>query len=175
MIREGKVHLYTGDGKGKTTAALGLAFRAAGSGLHSLIIQFMKGRHYGELDSAAMLQGLITIEQFGSEEFCRPDSDTFPAHRVLALKALSRAKAALSGKEFEIIILDEIVTAAAFGLIDLSDIAALIGVKPSGTELVLTGRGAAPELVSLCDLVTEMKEVKHYYSDGVQGRRGIEF
>ena len=174
MLETGYIQLYTGNGKGKTTAALGLSLRAAGAGLKVLILQFMKGQHYSELDAIEKFGGLISIEQMGSESFCRVGDDTFPEHRKLAQRGMERAVRAVEGAEADIIILDEVVTAVHFGLISREELFALMEKKAAATELVLTGRGAAKELIERCDLVTEMCEVKHYYRAGVQARKGIE-
>ena len=174
MFGKGYVHLYTGNGKGKTTAALGLALRAAGAGLRTIVVQFMKGQHYSELDSVKKLGGMITIEQYGSARFCRPDDENFGEHLDFARRGLARSREVLSGNGYDIVVLDEIVTAQMFGLVSADDIAGLIRGKPEGVELIITGRGATEPVIALCDLVTEMKEVKHYYQAGVQARKGIE-
>lgn len=174
MLSKGYIHIYTGSGKGKTSAALGLAFRASGSGFRSIIIQFMKGLPTGELDAASMLGGLITIERYGSTRFCRPDDGSFEEHRKFALEGYARAKEVLAGALFDIVILDEIITAVKFGLLTDGDILALCGARLDATELVLTGRGASEALIGRADLVTEMKEIKHYYQAGVAPRKGIE-
>ncbi|TAL39320.1 MAG: cob(I)yrinic acid a,c-diamide adenosyltransferase [Spirochaetes bacterium] len=174
-LEKGFVHLYTGHGKGKTTAALGLAMRAAGSGLRTHFIQFMKGQHYGELDAAKMLGGLVTIEQHGSAEFCVTEGQDAKEHYLHARNAIARAREAIHYGTIDILVLDEIVTACLFKLVTLGEILELVHTRPTGKELVLTGRGAPQELIDACDLVTEMKEVKHYYAAGVQGRRGIEY
>lgn len=174
MLDKGFIQLYTGNGKGKTTAALGLALRAAGAGLKVMIFQFMKGQHYSELDALKHLGGLITIEQLGSESFCRVGDENFQEHVKLARRGMERALRAVESAEHDIIILDEAVTALHFGLISRDELFALMAKKDPGTELVLTGRGATQELIDRCDLVTEMVEVKHYYAAGVQARKGIE-
>ena len=174
MIGKGYTHIYTGPGKGKTSAALGLAFRAAGSGLKSVIIQFMKGLPTGELEAASRTGGLITIERYGSERFCRPDDGSFEEHRDHAVRGLERAAEVIAGGAYAIVVLDEIVTAMTFGLVPEEDIIRLIESRPEGTELVLTGRGATDGLISRADLVTEMREIKHYYRSGVPPRKGIE-
>ena len=176
MIGKGYTHIYTGPGKGKTSAALGLAFRASGSGLKSVIIQFMKGLPSGEIEAAARTGGLVTIERYGSERFCRPDAcdGSLEEHREHARRGYERAAGLIAGGEYTIVILDEIVTAMAFGLIPEEDIIALMKSKRDGTELVLTGRGASGGLIRHADLVTEMREIKHYYRDGVPPRKGIE-
>ncbi|HSV97819.1 MAG TPA: cob(I)yrinic acid a,c-diamide adenosyltransferase [Spirochaetota bacterium] len=169
------VHLYTGHGKGKTTAALGLALRAAGHGMRSIVIQFMKGQHYGELDAVKKLDGLITIEQHGSAAFCRPDDGSIEEHHRHAREAIERAREVLYGGAYPVVILDEVVTAHLFKLVSLDEILGLLKGRPAGVELILTGRGAPKELIDACDLVTEMKEVKHYYGAGVDAREGIEY
>ena len=174
MLERGLVQLYTGDGKGKTTAALGLSMRAAGAGLKTVILQFMKGQKYSELDSFLYLKGMITIEQLGSESFCRVGDETFDEHVRLARQGLKRASVILDSGQYDLVILDEIVTALRFGLITHDDIFELIGKKGPRVELVLTGRGATDELIAHCDLVTEMREIKHYYSAGIPARKGIE-
>ncbi|OHD63505.1 MAG: hypothetical protein A2176_11355 [Spirochaetes bacterium RBG_13_51_14] len=171
---KGYTHLYTGNGKGKTSAALGLAFRAAGSGLRSIIIQFMKGLPSGEIDAAEKMGGLIAIERYGSTRFCRPDDGSMDEHREHARRGYGRAREVLTGGGYPVVILDEIITAAAFGLVSDEDIIALIRSKPEAVELVLTGRGAADGLIGHADLVTEMREIKHYYQKGVAPRKGIE-
>jgi cob(I)alamin adenosyltransferase len=174
VLDKGYIQLYTGNGKGKTTAALGLALRAAGAGLKVLILQFMKGQHYSELDAVKKLGGAITIEQMGSESFCRVGDENFSGHERLARRGMERALRAVEAAEADIIILDEAVTAMHFGLVSPEELFALMAKKCAATELVLTGRGATPELIDRCDLVTEMVEVKHYYGAGVQARKGIE-
>ena len=174
-IGKGHVHIYTGNGKGKTTAALGLALRAAGHGLRTVIVQFMKGQHYSELDAVRKSSLPITIEQYGSPEFCRPEANDIDIHRDLASKGLARAKEIVGTNDCDILVLDEICTALLFHLITLDDIITLIKNKPASMELVLTGRGAPEDLYPFCDLITEMKEIKHYYTQGIQARVGIEY
>ena len=174
MLEQGYTHIYTGNGKGKTTAALGLALRASGAGLKSIIIQFMKGQPYSELEAVKKLGGLITMEQHGSAKFCRPEQEDFHEHYALARQGLLRAEAVLRDESYSLVILDEIITATLFKLITLEEIVALIDSKPAGKELVLTGRGATEELLARADLATEMRELKHYYEKGVPARKGIE-
>jgi len=174
-LSQGLVQLYTGNGKGKTTAAMGLAFRGAGAGLSAVIVQFMKGQHYSELDSVHNSRLPIKIEQYGSPEFCRPEADDIDMHRDLAAKGLARAQEIVNSNGCDILVLDEICTALLFTLITLDDIISLIKNKPASMELVLTGRGAPEDLYPFCDLITEMKEIKHYYTQGIQARVGIEY
>lgn len=174
-LSQGLVQLYTGNGKGKTTAAMGLAFRGAGAGLKAVIVQFMKGQHYSELDAVRASALPITIEQYGSPEFCRPEANDIDMHRDLAAKGLTRAEEIINTDDCDILVLDEICTALLFHLITLDDIIDLIKKKPRTMELVLTGRGAPESLYQHCDLITEMKEIKHYYTQGIQARVGIEY
>ncbi len=174
MKEKGTVQLYTGNGKGKTTASLGLAFRAMGAGYSTIIIQFMKGQHYSELNSALKSEGLIKIEQYGSENFCTPDGENFHEHYNLGREGYERAKHVLEKNLFDIIILDEIITSIFFKLITTEEIIKLIKLKHENTELILTGRYAPEELHKHCDLITEMKEIKHYYNSGIEARVGIE-
>jgi cob(I)alamin adenosyltransferase len=173
MLKKGYIHLYTGNGKGKTTAAFGLALRAAGAGLNTFIIQFMKGRHYSELDSIRKIKE-IKIEQFGTRNFYNVNDDNYEEQYNLAQEAMKRAYEVLDDENYDIIILDEIVTTLSFNILTLDEIVKYIERKPEKKELVLTGRGAPQHLISLCDLVTEMTEIKHYYTQGVSARKGIE-
>lgn len=174
MLNKGYVQLYTGDGKGKTTASLGLALRASGAGLKTIVIQFMKGQHYSELDAVKRLDGHIKIEQYGSKKFCKPGDKDFDEHYRLGRNAVKRAYEVLSGEEYSIVILDEIVTSTIFNLVTFEEIKDIISKKPDNKELILTGRRAPQELIDICDLVTEMREIKHYYQKGVEARKGIE-
>jgi cob(I)alamin adenosyltransferase len=173
-IGKGYVHIYTGNGKGKTSAALGLALRAAGRGLKTHMVQFMKGRHYGELEGVKTTGGLITIEQFGHPTFCKFIETPDPKEVKRACSALARIHELMQAHACVILIADEIITACMFKLLTEDDILDVIRVKPEGMELVLTGRGATERMIEAADLVTEMKEIKHYYIKGVEAREGIE-
>jgi len=173
-LKEGMVQVYTGDGKGKTTAALGLALRAIGHGLKVFVIQFMKGNiEYGELECARWLSPFLTIRQMGRETFVSKENPD-PEDVRLAQEALKLAKELVYKGEYDIIILDEINVAIDFGLISKGEVLELIERRPPHVELVLTGRYAPPEVIEKADLVTEMREVKHYYQRGVLSREGIE-
>jgi cob(I)alamin adenosyltransferase len=171
---KGYVQVYTGNGKGKTTAALGLALRAAGHGLRVYIGQFLKGQLYGELSAVRRLAPLIAIEQFGRKGFIHvtenPDDEDIVRARTGLQKCL---QAMLSGK-FTIIILDEINVALHFHLLTEKNIHDFLDQKPEDVEVVLTGRYAPASFLKRADLVTEMKEKKHYYTKGVRARLGIE-
>jgi cob(I)alamin adenosyltransferase len=173
-MEKGLIQVYTGNGKGKTTAALGLAFRAVGHGLKVLIIQFMKGDvNYGELESARRLSPHLTIIRTGRNTFVsKVDPD--PADFQLAREGFALAKKAIETSEYDIMILDEINMAIDYGLIPLSDLLKLIDSKPPTMELILTGRNAKPEILEKADLVTEMMDRKHYFNKGIPAREGIE-
>ncbi len=173
-LGRGYIHIYTGDGKGKTTAALGLALRAAGSGLKTAIVQFMKGQYYGELDSVKMLSPYVTIEQFGTPAFLTLKDEPDPGDVERAALAMQRIHELMETHYCNILVADEILTAMNFHLLREDDIIRLMDTRPDGMELVLTGRGVTPRLIDRADLVTEMREVKHYYREGVIARKGIE-
>ena len=168
----GCVQVYTGDGKGKTTAALGLALRAAGAGLHVFIAQFMKGVHSSELDALQRYSDFITLKQYGCGRLIHKEPE--PEEIEAAKKGLAEARAAIASGQYDVVILDEANAAVHFGLFDVEDLLALLDVRPEQVELVITGRKAPAELIERADLVTEMREVKHYYAQGVAARRGIE-
>jgi cob(I)alamin adenosyltransferase len=172
-LERGQVQVYTGNGKGKTTAALGLALRAVGRGLRVCMIQFMKGGGpYGEHLAAERLAPYLTIIPTGREGWVNRDNPD-PEDIRLAGEALHRAEAALGGG-YDLVILDEINGAVGFGLISVDEVLALIARRPAATELVLTGRNADERVIAAADLVTEMRDVKHYYRAGVPARVGIE-
>jgi len=172
-MKNGYVQVYTGDGKGKTTAALGLTLRAAGHGLRSYIGQFMKGQPYGELE-ALRNQPLITIEQYGDTR-CMRREDVSAEDVARARQGLERAADAMTSGRNEIVVLDEINLAVAWKLIELDVVLRLIEDRPSNVDLVLTGRDADKEIVKIADLVTEMLNIKHPYEEGIAARRGIEY
>jgi len=171
---KGMIHIYTGNGKGKTTAALGLACRASGQKKKILMVQFMKGKvNYGELRSAKKLPG-FTIKQFGRPSFV-DKNNPHPADIKGAQQAMTFAKKTFLSGKYDIIILDELNVALDFNLVSLKDVLDLIAAKPEKLELVITGRYAHPKIIKLADLASEVKEVKHYYKQGVPARKGIEF
>jgi cob(I)alamin adenosyltransferase len=172
--RRGTVQVYTGDGKGKTTASLGLAMRAAGHGMSVFMVQFMKGSpNYGELASARNLPN-FTIEQHGRDEFVDRKNPA-QVDIDMAQEGLARAREILSAGEHDLVILDELNVALDFNLVSLEDVLGLIEMRPPHVELVLTGRSAHPEVVRAADLVSEVLNIKHHYDAGVQAREGVEF
>lgn len=168
----GYIQIYTGNGKGKTTAAFGLAMRAAGAGLKVFIGQFVKGMKYSEIETLERFPGLITVRQYGRGCFIRnaPKEEDTKAASV----GLEEVREALCSGQYKIVILDEANIATHFRLFSVDDLLALIDSKPPNVELVITGRNADPRVLQRADLVTEMLEVKHYYTKGVEARKGIE-
>ena len=173
-LEKGYTQVYTGNCKGKTTAALGLAFRAMGSGMKTYIGQFMKGQQYGELESARMVAPYITIEQYGKAELVHVVDPPLQEDIDMAQEGLRKARAAMLSGDYDIIVFDEILTAHCFHLISLEEMLELLKARPDSVEIVFTGRYAPQEVIDAVDLVTEMAEVKHYYAKGVCARRGIE-
>jgi cob(I)alamin adenosyltransferase len=172
-LEQGCVQVYTGNGKGKTTASLGLALRAVGRGLKVCVFQFIKGGGpYGEQMLAGKLAPLFTIIQTGRPGWV--NTKDISEDRRIAQEALVRAQELLNSGEYDLFICDEINGAVGFGLIDVDQVLKLIAGKPKKVELVLTGRNAPEQVIEVADLVTEMREVKHYYKAGVPARTGIE-
>ncbi|MBP3691437.1 MAG: cob(I)yrinic acid a,c-diamide adenosyltransferase [Schwartzia sp.] len=176
--RQGLLIVHTGEGKGKTTAALGLAVRAWGSGLRVLILQFIKGgQRYGELDAIKALKNVrdtIEVRQCGLG-FTRRDESRKAEHIAAAKEAVREAEREIVSGAWDLIILDEINYAVKFGLLATEEVLRLLREKPPALHLVLTGRDAQPEIVEAADLVTEMKLVKHPFEKGVKAQKGIEF
>ncbi len=173
-LNKGFIQVYTGNGKGKTTAAIGQAVRAAGAGLNSYIIQFMKEYPYSELTALRELSALITIEQKGGDDFVYKKELPSEEEKIKARQALKKAAELMLSGDFDIIILDEILVTVYFKLLTADEIISVIKKKPPEVELILTGRYCPEEIIELADLVTEMKEIKHYYSKGILSRKGIE-
>jgi len=173
-LKEGFVQVYTGNGKGKTTAALGLAVRAAGFGLKTYIAQFMKEFPYSEINSLKYLAKWITIEQFGGDEFVYKKKPPSKNEIRKIMSGLNAAKEKMLCGKYDIIILDEACVSIYFKLIRIDEILNFIKLKPSGVEIVITGRYCPQEIIDAADLVTEMKEIKHYYEKGILSRQGIE-
>ncbi len=170
----GYVQVYTGNGKGKTTAAMGLALRAAGHGFRTYIAQFLKAQPTGEIEAARKLAPLITIEQFGREGFVTVKDGPGDEDIDRARTGLARAREAMLSGQYRIVVLDEVNTAVHFRILPEADVIALIEERPAGVELVLTGRYAPESFIARADLVTEMTEIKHYFARGVKAREGIE-
>jgi len=173
-LEKGFIQVYTGDGKGKTTCALGLALRAAGQGLQVYMIQFLKGRETGEAQAAARLAPEMTLQYFGRPGLVNLKSPA-PEDLTLVREAWDLAKKVLAAGEHDLVILDEINLVLTYNLIPLDEALEVLRLRPPHVELVLTGRQSPEELVDLADLVTEMRPVKHYYQAGVKSRRGIEW
>jgi cob(I)alamin adenosyltransferase len=173
-LKQGFVQIYTGNGKGKSTAAIGQAVRAAGFGLKTYIAQFMKEYLYNELISLKHLSEWITIEQFGGDDFVYKKELPNEEELAKARNGLQSAREKMLSGEYDLIILDEAIVAIYFKLIRTEELIEFIKIKPENVELILTGRYCPEELIELADLVTEMKEVKHYYQKGITSRRGIE-
>lgn len=172
-LDRGCVQVYTGNGKGKTTASLGLALRAVGRGLKVCVFQFIKGGgKYGEHLAAEKLAPLLTIIQTGRPGWVNTKDIT--EDRQAAQEAFVQAQELLTSGDFDLFICDEINGAVGFGLIEVEQVLELISCKPEKTELVLTGRNAHELVIEAADLVTEMREIKHYYKAGVPARTGIE-
>jgi cob(I)alamin adenosyltransferase len=174
-IGKGYIQVYTGNCKGKTTATLGLAFRAMGHGLKTYIGQFMKSQPYGEVRAAAMGAPYITIEQYGKNGLIHVKPSPAEEDVKAAENGLAKARHRFLSGDYDIVVLDEIFTACYFRLISVKDILSLMADKPPGVELILTGRYAPRPVIEAADLVTEMREVKHYYQQGVAARTGIEY
>lgn len=168
----GYIHLYTGNGKGKTTAALGLAIRAAGAGKKVFIAQFVKGMPYGELITLERIPE-IEIRQYGLDCFIvnKPTAEDTKAART----GLEEVSEIIKSNLCDVLVLDEVCIALYYKLFDENEVIGLLKDKPGDMEVVLTGRYAPTSLIEMADLVTEMKEIKHYYTRGIQAREGIEF
>lgn len=170
--KRGYVQVYTGDGKGKTTAAIGLAVRASGAGLKVYIAQFIKQGDYSEIKALKKFADLISIKQYGLGRFVegKPTKEDI----VIAHNGLQRAKQIMLSNEYDVIILDEANVALYYGLFSQQDLLDVIIAKPEHVEMIITGRRASTRILECADLVTEMKPVKHYYTKGVEARVGIE-
>ncbi len=174
--RKGLVMIFTGAGKGKTTAALGTGFRAAGNGLRVLMLQFIKGSwHYGELDAAAIIGDNFQIRPMGRGFIKVGGAETDPEDVRLIRECWAEAARAIGSGEWDMVILDEINYAIGYGLLDPEEVAATLAARSPLLHVILTGRNAHPSLVALADTVTEMGERKHAYQKGIQAQLGIEY
>jgi cob(I)alamin adenosyltransferase len=171
-MMKGYIQVYTGDGKGKTTAALGLSLRAAGAGLSVYFAQFIKQGAYSEITALEVFSDRITVEQFGRGRFIT--GTPAPGDLAAAEDGLEKVRVAMVSGKYDVIVLDEANGAVQLGLFPVTALLEIMDAKPDGLELVITGRGAHEEVVARADLVTEMKAVKHYYAKGVPAREGIE-
>jgi cob(I)alamin adenosyltransferase len=170
----GLVQVFTGNGRGKTSAALGSVLRAAGQGLRVFIVFFMKGNYpYGEQKALSHIPN-VTMAKFGFTDFVDP-RNVKEEEKEEARRALEAARHAMLSGEYNLVVLDEVNIASAWGLVDVADVVELIQNKPQGVELILTGRYADDKLIELADLVTEMVEVKHPYTKGITARQGFEY
>ena len=169
---KGYLHVYTGNGKGKTTAAMGLALRAVGAGMKVFIGQFVKGMKYSEVAAFENFSDSVVIRQYGRDCFIEKDPE--PEDVRLAKKGLDEVAGVLASGEYDVVILDEITIANYFNLFTVDDVLKVLEGRATNTEVVLTGRYADERLVDVADLVTDMTEVKHYYTLGVLARRGID-
>jgi len=174
---KGLVIVFTGDGKGKTTAALGLALRAAGHKMYVSIVQFVKSNvPTGEVQAIERLVPEVEIVTLGRGFVsCWGDRTPLEEHHSAAAEALALARQRILSGSWDVVILDEINTAVALGLIDVLDVISLIEAKPAKLHLLLTGRSAHPDVIAAADLVTEMRNIKHPYDSGVSARKGIDF
>jgi len=173
-LDKGLVQVFTGNGKVKTTAALGTVIRALGHGFRVFIIVFMKGDYpYGEWDSLSKLPNVAVI-RFGSEEFVDP-ANVKPEEKEQARQALTAARDAMLSGDYDLIVMDEVNVAVAWKLVELDEVIQLIKDKPENVELILTGRYADKEIVKMANLVTEMLSIKHPYDEGIKARKGIEY
>ncbi len=171
---KGLVQVFTGNGKGKTTAALGTAIRALGHGLRVYIVSFLKGDYpYGEWNILSQLPG-VDFARFGSREFIDPENIR-TEDREQARQALAAAREAMLSGGYALVVLDEVNIAVSWKLVELDDVIRLINDKPRNVELILTGRRADDKLIQLADLVTECRNIKHPYEKGIKARRGIEY
>jgi cob(I)alamin adenosyltransferase len=174
--RRGLILINTGPGTGKTTAALGTAFRAAGNGMRVLILQFLKGSwHYGELDAAVAMGEDFVIKQMGRGFVKIGGAETDPEDLRMVEDAWEEAATAILSGDWDLVVLDEINYAIGYKMLDPEKVAEVLRRKPEMVHVILTGRNAHPSLVELADTVTEMREVKHAYEKGILAQRGIEF
>lgn len=175
MVEKGYIQVYTGNGKGKTTAAFGLALRAAGRGKRTYMAQFMKKGEYGELIAVKKyLSRAIVVEQFGLPEFHYTGEKVTEEERQAAQTGIDAAKKAMFSGNYDIVILDEVNILLHFKIVKIESILEIIEKKPDSIELILTGRMAPKEILDKADLITDMKEVKHYFQKNVPARLGIE-
>jgi len=172
-LNKGLIHVYTGKGNGKTTAAIGLGLRASGANLKVCMIQFMKKRKYSELKAIDKIDN-FTYFQYGRDNFVNKDKPE-EIDIDLAQKGFQKAKKIIKSNEYDLVILDEINVAIDYKLIELDDVLDLIENKPDSLEILLTGRSAHPEIVKIADYASEILEIKHPFKKGIKARKGIEY
>ena len=178
-LRQGLVQIFTGDGKGKTSAALGVVLRALGHGLRVYIAYFMKGNYYydgypcSEYNVLVKLPN-VTVASFGQKGFVDPENIK-PEERERAKQALAAAREAMLSGNYDLVVLDEVNLAAAWKLVELDEVIKLIGDRPQNVDIILTGRQADDKLIKLADLVTEMVKIKHLHDEGIMARKGIDY
>ncbi len=173
--RQGLITIFTGEGRGKTSAAIGTAVRATGHGLRVLLVFFMKGRMFthGEMLALSGFPG-ITLASFGQKGWVKRDEANL-GHREQALQAMAYAQEGMLSGRYELVVLDEIIGAIDWGLLTTEEVVSLLKEKPAGVDLILTGRNAPPALVEMAQVVTEMRCVKHPYAQGIAARAGIDY
>jgi cob(I)alamin adenosyltransferase len=171
-MKRGYIQVYTGNGKGKTTAAFGLALRALGAGMRVGIIQFMKSKPTCEIRSMRKFGKSLTLRRYGSPRFLfrKPSARDIQ----LARKGLEDARRMIGSGKFDLIMLDEACVALHYNLFNINDLISILQARPRGLEIIITGRCAPKELIEMADLVTEMREIKHYWKKGIRARKGIE-
>jgi len=172
--KQGIIHLFTGNGKGKTTTALGIGLRATGHNMNVIMLQFLKGQETGEITSCKALNNLFQIEQFGLPEFIT-SQENLQKHINIFQKGIKRTLEIFEATNFDVVILDELASAPSLKIAEIDEVISVIQKKPLNCELIITGRNAPDELINICDTVTEMKEIKHCYNKGINAIRGIDF
>jgi len=171
---KGMVQVYTGNGKGKSTAAIGQAVRALGTGLKTFYAMFMKDYPYNEINAFSWVPEFVNLKQYGNDKFI--EEKTYPSEelKVEVRKGLADCIDAMNNPEYNIIVMDEVIVSIYFKLLTVDEVLEVINAKPERIELILTGRYCPQEIIDRADLVTEMKEIKHYYQNGIKARNGIE-
>ncbi len=172
--RKGYFHIYTGTGKGKSTAALGLIMRAAGAGLRIYLGEFIKYQEYSEISVLRDRFPEVTVELFGNEGLCINGRDLSENDKKSAKEGFDRSMAAMKSGNYDVVILDEICIAVKTGALSLDDAMRFVSERPDDVDLVFTGRDAQDRMIDAADIVTDMREIKHYYAKGVESRKGID-
>jgi len=172
MQNQGFIQVYTGNGKGKTTAALGLALRAYGAGKRIFIGQFIKGKHYSELDAIKNNLGKIELKQYGLDCFIVNEPEEKDV--IAAQNGLNEMKEIIQSGKYDLVIMDELNIALYYKLFEIESVLEILRTKPKHVEIVITGRYVHEKIIEIADLVTEMKEIKHYFTKGIEARLGIE-